>query len=94
MSKSFVTCYGVRQRGILTPVLFNIYVDRLSASLNNLYMGCLFNGKVINHLMYADGIVLFSPSVKGLQQLVDSCCNFGETNVIILMNARLCVCIY
>ena len=80
MPKRFVTCNGVRQGGILSPLLFNIYVYRLSASLNKLYVGCLFNGKVINHLIYAIDIVLLSPSVKGLQQLVDICCNFGEAN--------------
>ena len=74
-------------------MLFNIYVDRLSASLNKLYVGCLFNGKVINHLMYADDIVLLSPSVKGLQQLVDTCCNFGEANDIIFNESKT-VCMY
>ena len=58
VSKSFVTCNGVRQGGILSSLLFNIYVDRISASLNKVYVGCLFNGKVINHLIYADDIVL------------------------------------
>ena len=56
-------------------------------------MGCLFNGHIINHLMYADDIVLLCPSVKGLQQLVDKCCNFGETNDIIFNESKT-VCMY
>ena len=83
VSECFSTTNGVRQGGILSPLLFNMYVNKLSMLLNKLHMGCLFNGHIIIHLMYADDIVLLCPSVKGLQQLVDKCCNFGETNDII-----------
>ena len=41
----------------------------------------------------ADDIVLLSPSVKGLQQLVDTCCNFGEANDIIFNECKT-VCTY
>ena len=93
LSTSFSTCNGVRQGGILSPLLFNVYVNRLSTSLNKLSVGCLFNGNIINHLMYADDIALLSPSVKGLQTLVNTCCNFGAANDIIFNESKT-VCMY
>ena len=56
---------SLRQGRILSPHLFNVYMDNLSIELNNINIGCCIDGKIINHLMYADDIVLFAPSVKG-----------------------------
>ena len=33
---------------------------------------------MLNHLMYADDLVLLSPSAKGLQRLVDICAAYGD----------------
>ena len=49
---------GVRQGGILSPYLFNVYMDDLSQSLNCCKTGCLSGEIMINHLMYADDLVL------------------------------------
>ena len=83
LSSPFNVTNGVRQGGHLSPKLFNIYVDRLSTSLNKIHVGCIVNDALINHLMYADDIVLFAPSLKGVQQLVRMCELFsGDYDVI------------
>ena len=63
---------GVRQGGILSPMLFNVYINDLSRSLSKLPIGCCSSEHVINNLMYADDIVLLSPSPKVMQILLDS----------------------
>ena len=35
LSSSFQVSNGVKQRGIVSSVLFNIYMDKLSMALNN-----------------------------------------------------------
>ena len=76
-SGSFGVSNGVRQGGILSPLFFNVYVDDLSVQLNKLNIGCISKDMIINHLMYADDLVLISPSTAGLQELLDICQKFG-----------------
>ena len=71
---------GVRQGRILSPHLFKIYVDDLSISLNSLKIGCIVTNMIVNHLMYADDIVLIAPSSLGLMKLLETCQQFGIEN--------------
>jgi hypothetical protein len=72
----------VRQGGILSPRLFNVYIDDLSVKLSSSHAGCTIGGHVINHFAYADDLVLLCPSVKGLQQLIGICANYGKIHDI------------
>ena len=63
---------GVRQGGVLSPLLFNLYIHELSSALNSINAGCCL-GHLINHLLYADDVVLVARSAKGLQRLLDTC---------------------
>ena len=62
------------QRGILSPYLS---VDVLSEELTKCNVGCNLNGYLINHIMYADDLVLISPPPTGLSQLLHECEKFG-----------------
>ena len=66
LSAKFSVNNGIKQGGILYPKLFNIYVNTLSVSLNEKYIGCCLNGKVLNHLYYADDLVQVSPTASGM----------------------------
>ena len=86
-SELFTVSNGVRQGGILSPHFFNVYVDDLSTKLNKLKVGCVMGEFIINHLLYADDIVLVSPSSAGLKKLLAVCEKFGDDNDI-LFNAN------
>ena len=53
----FSVTNGVRQGGILSPRLFNLYIDNLSKKLMNTKSGCNVAGMMINHLIYADDLL-------------------------------------
>ena len=81
-SDSFPVSNGVRQGGILSPLLFNIYTNPMIVKLNKIKSGYCLNGNIINNLCYADDIALFSPSLKGLQLLINCCEEFASHNFI------------
>ena len=56
ISSPFRVSNGVRQGGILSPYLFNVYMDDLGCLLNNYCCntGFVSGDNIINHLMYAD----------------------------------------
>ena len=78
LSEFFSVSNGIKQGGILSPKLFNIYVDVLSQGLTSKPVGCSCNGKIINHLYYADDLVLIAPSSNGMQKLVTECESFAN----------------
>ena len=49
-SEWFLVTAGVRQGGILSPYLFNVYMDDLSLRLKKHYAGCTIANNIINHL--------------------------------------------
>ena len=66
-----------KARTILSPLLYNVYMDNLSIQLRRQSIGCIVSGSVENHTLYADDIVLFAPSAKGLQKLLDLSHTYG-----------------
>ena len=63
-SATFKVTHCVRQGGgVSSHYLFNVYVDELSEELKKCNVGCYLNGHLINHIMYADDLVLISPSM-------------------------------
>ena len=78
ISYSFKVTNGVRQGGILSPQLFNIYIDGLRDILNKSSVGGSIGGKRINHMLYADDLCIVSLSSAGLQQLLTICDQYCE----------------
>ena len=82
ISGTFHSANGVKQGGILSPHLFNFYMDELSEKLNKLHVGCWIGDQKVNHLSYADDLIVVSPSQSGLQKLLDECSVYSEGNYI------------
>ena len=74
---SFQVGNYVKQGGILSPVLFNIYMDKLNRTLINTAIGGPIGGQVLNHLCYADDICLISISLAGMQKLLNVCHSYS-----------------
>jgi hypothetical protein len=78
---------GVRQGGVMSPILFAIYLDDVVNYV------CLHRqGSTLSIVLYADDIILLSPSVQALQALLNVC----ETELLyldMLLNAKKSCCL-
>ena len=77
-TSSFFVSNGVKQGGIPSPILFNVYMDQLSVKLNASNIGGDIGGVLVNHLCYADDICLISLSSAGMQQLLNICDTYAK----------------
>ena len=82
-SNGFNTTCGLRWGSVISPILFNIYLDDLSKDLNNSTIGCKINNVLVNYIYYADDLVIISPLVKGLKNLIGKCVKFGKIHDVI-----------
>ena len=66
MGQCMVYCiFGVRQGSVLSPFLFAVYLDDLS-KLCSPFDACYI-------ILYADDILLISPSITNLERLLHRC---------------------
>ena len=70
-SSEFLVHNGVRQGAVLSPTLFSVYIDELFMLLKNSGFGCYVNEIFYGITGYADDLVLLSPSIYGLQRMID-----------------------
>ena len=64
-SSMFAVTFGVRQGSVLSPILFNLYVNDLANIDIGLRRSCL--------ILYADDILLIAPSINILEKLLHKC---------------------
>ena len=75
---SFTVSNGVRQGGVLSPILFTVYLDDLLNELKRLNVGCHWRHHFVGALCYADYIALLAPSADALRQMLKVCENFAS----------------
>ena len=88
----FPVSTGLKQGCKISPTLFSVYINDLAQEINSLGCGVQLDDAMISTLLYADDIVLISPSAENLQTMlnaVDVWCrkwrltvNPDKTNVI------------
>ena len=77
-SRQFNVQNGIKQGGVLSPVLFCIYMDELLLRLKGSKFGCYIGHIFMGAFGYADDIVVLSPMKQGLLRMLDICDTFAE----------------
>ena len=73
VSSEFTVSNGVKQGGVLSPILFAIYTDGLLKRLEEIGVGCHMGSRFTGALAYADDITLLAPCKSALSILVSVC---------------------
>src|SRR5664279_3078668 len=67
-SNCFSVSNGVKQGGIISPVLFCVYFDVLLLALRDSGVGCHIGQWFVGALAYADDIVLITPTARAMRK--------------------------
>lgn len=88
ISSRLLVLSGVRQGGILSPLLFNVYVDCIISKLRESKLGCSIKHVYVGCIMYADDLLLISSSIFELQCMLNVCGDLGHRLGIIFNGSK------
>ena len=75
-SENFQIKNGVKQGAVLSAILFCLYINNLFTILRKNRTGCWIRDQFCGVLGYADDIMLISPTLEGLQDMINDCANY------------------
>ena len=76
-SHGFDVSNGVKQGGVISPILFCVYIDELLVKLQKSGVGCYMGRTFSGAFAYADDITLLCPSISALKEMITICTNYA-----------------
>ena len=83
---------GLKQGCLLSPLLFNLFINNLVQTINSLNVGVDIDGEKVGILLYADDLVLIAENETNLQLMLDTlgiwcrnnniCVNGEKSNIV------------
>ena len=92
VSDYFCAINGVKQGGVLSPVLFCLYIDELLLRLTRAGIGCHIGNYYVGTLAYADDVVLIAPTASAMRKMLTICDSFA-TEYCVSFNAKKSKCL-
>ena len=64
---------GVKQGGVISPILFCVYIDGLLQLLCKSKVGCFIGDVFVGALAYASNLVLLAPTARAMRLMLHIC---------------------
>ena len=77
-SDEFILKEGVKQGGILSPYLFNYFMNELLVESDNLNQGASIGNFNISLISYCDDLIILSPIVKHVDKILNLWCDYAN----------------
>ena len=77
-SEEFTVTNGVKQGGVISPILYCVYIDGLINELKASGVGCFMTKVYAGIFIYADDLKLLAPSVHALRIMLNICLNYAS----------------
>ena len=77
-SQYFLFKNGAEQGGVLSPILFTMYIAKTLIIFRTSGIGCHIGSAYMGALSYADDITLLCPSIRGLDEMIVLCCEYAK----------------
>ena len=68
---------GVKQGGVLSPLLFNYFINELIEQIINEEGGSILGNVKTSILAYCDDLILLSPSLNKIEKLISICVEYS-----------------
>ena len=88
LSDQFSIMKGVKQGGVLSPILFAVYTDGLLEKLQQTGVGCHMGSRFTGALAYADKSTLLAPCKSALSILISVCEDYATEYDIIFNGSK------
>ena len=94
-SNIFSTSNSLKQGGVFSPNLFNVYINELVLLLSVQGIGCYLYmyGQFVGAFIYADDVTLLAPTSTALNAMLETCSNF-ESDFDLQFNSNKTMCMY
>jgi len=93
-SETFGVLNGVKQGGVLSPILFCIYIDELFVRLKCSQIGCYIGNMYAGAIGYADDVSLLAPSYAAAKLMLKECEQFASDFHVMFNASKSAVILY
>ena len=78
ISSQFGVLNGVKQGGVLSPILFAVYIDGMLERLKESGIGCYLSTSYVGGLAFADDVKMLCTTLSGMQLMYNICENYAD----------------